>query len=60
MVEEAGNYTVNIYNSVSKATSTHKINGNVVSIDLSNLPVGMYFVEITSENGKVVKKLIKN
>jgi len=60
MVEEAGNYTVNIYNSISKATSTHKINGNVVSIDLSNLPVGMYFVEITSENGKVVKKLIKN
>jgi len=29
------------------------------SIDISSLPAGMYFLEITSENGKAVQKFIK-
>jgi len=29
-------------------------------IDISGLPAGFYFVKITTENGKVTKKVIKH
>jgi hypothetical protein len=29
------------------------------TIDLSNLPTGMYFIRIQTENGAVVRKVVK-
>jgi hypothetical protein len=31
-----------------------------INIDISNLPDGMYFVRITTENGTTTEKIIKN
>jgi hypothetical protein len=35
------------------------LRGGLGGLDISNIPAGMYFVRITTENGVVVKKIIK-
>lgn len=64
-------FTINIYNSVSSTVDNVKVidvNGRVVksfnnnssSYNISDLTSGVYFVEISSDQGKTTKKIIKN
>ncbi len=48
-------FTVHLYNLVGKNMTEAKINGN--SIDVSEVPVGMYFVRLEFEGSNVVKKI---
>jgi hypothetical protein len=38
----------------------NKSEGNQVSIDISTLSTGMYFIEIDTDNGSIIKKIVKN
>ena len=50
------------------AITIYNLNGKIViqaqlidrTLDVSTIPVGMYFMEITTENGRTVQKFIKN
>lgn len=53
--------TVSIYNSVGQQLSTSKLKNvmnNMISIDLSDRPNGIYMTEITNGKEKVVKKIV--
>ncbi len=56
------NFTINIYNAVSSLVMSKQIavNGKVKqTIDVTTLPAGLYMVEVTGNNGTVVRKMIK-
>jgi len=49
---------VTIYNQLGAEVLSETISGTKRTLTLSNLPSGLYFVTITSENRKITKKLI--
>ncbi|MBW2938795.1 T9SS type A sorting domain-containing protein [Aureisphaera sp. CAU 1614] len=49
---------VTIYNQLGRKVLSETISGTEKTLTLSNLPAGLYFVTISSENRKVTKKLI--
>ncbi|MCL2313192.1 MAG: T9SS type A sorting domain-containing protein [Firmicutes bacterium] len=60
---ELGSRNVEIFDAYGrkqKARSEKQIAEDIGTIDISNLPVGIYFVIITTETGKITKKIIKN
>lgn len=60
-VEDLNNATLLLYNSLGQAVMQPvKILGNETTIDVSKLPVGIYFFEITKETGTSRVKWIKN
>jgi uncharacterized protein (TIGR02145 family) len=42
-----------------KILSTLSLNSQYTSIDISNLPVGVYIVKISAESGEVIRKIVK-
>jgi len=53
-------YQVMIYNSIGQLILTHNNQGETAKIYLTNLAIGIYNVKIISEQGVVVKKIIKD
>lgn len=53
--------TASVYDVNGRLISQHNLNGLVgeKSINVASLNAGLYFVELTSDNGKAVKKMIK-
>jgi len=49
---------ITIYNLSGKRVSQQQLIAR--TIDVSAIPVGMYFIEITSESGRTIQKFIKN
>lgn len=59
LISTSRNESIEVYNSVGqKIYSSEKVNYEM-EIDLSNQPEGIYFLRVNSENGTVVKKIIK-
>jgi len=52
--------TVEMINFLGQTVLSQQCNTNELSLDLSNLNNGIYFVRITSENGVAVQKFVKN
>ena len=51
---------VQIYNAIGKCVASAKCKGEPLTIDISSLPAGVYFVNITDGEGrKCVKKVVK-
>jgi hypothetical protein len=53
------NVDCTIYNQVGKIVYQNRVTSDNTSINTENLPVGIYFLELTTNNSKEVKKLIK-
>ncbi len=43
-----------------KIMGVYNITSNDETLNLTNLPKGLYFLNLTGDNGKIVKKIIKN
>ncbi len=57
----SGNVEVKVKNMLGEEVQSFSVNGgSEISIQLSNVPVGVYILEITTEQGNVVKRIIKN
>jgi len=59
----SGNFNIVVYNTLGSVVMTNNIDvtGAVVrTISLENLPTGIYMVEVSGDNGKTSKKVIKN
>jgi len=54
------NYTVDVIDITGRIISSTEMMNNRVSIDISENPVGMYFVRLNSEEGTAVYKVIKD
>ena len=58
---QSKDYTVNIYNHLGQRITTHSFS-NTQSItetfDVSKFAKGIYLIELTTNNGKMTKKLI--
>jgi photosystem II stability/assembly factor-like uncharacterized protein len=52
-------HEINLYNSIGALLMEQKQNKKKISIDLSNYPSGVYFVEIKTDKGNLRKKLMK-
>ncbi|MCL2041514.1 MAG: T9SS type A sorting domain-containing protein [Bacteroidales bacterium] len=52
---------VAIYDVMGRAVSTHilTIHYSLPTLDLSHLPTGVYFLQVTTENGSVTRKVVK-
>lgn len=51
--------SVSIYTSTGQAFGPYNFNAQEVSIDISKVPAGMYFMKITTETQTTTEKLIK-
>ncbi|OQX80553.1 MAG: hypothetical protein B6D61_01820 [Bacteroidetes bacterium 4484_249] len=49
---------LNLLNEIIFENSTETVMGNAVNIDLSNYPVGVYFVRIKANNSEQVRKIV--
>ena len=58
-IEAPGKATINILNTQGQLIETLLINGIICNIDVSNLPKGVYMMELKTEKGIEVKKFIK-
>lgn len=47
---------VSVYNSIGQKVTFNSLNKENTSIDISNLPSGTYFIEVTLNNNKTVKR----
>jgi len=59
----SGNYNVVVFNTIGSAVISQNIdvNGAVVrTINMNELPTGIYMVQVSNENGSTTKKVIKN
>jgi len=59
----AGNYNVVVYNTIGGVVINQNmdVNGAVVrTINMNELPTGIYMVQVSNENGATTKKVIKN
>lgn len=57
---ENGMFTINVYNTVGSLVLSQQAEGNSTeTLDVTNLPAGLYMMEVSGENGKTVRKLIK-
>ena len=53
-------HQVKVFDMLGQAISTYQVKGHSISIDISFLSIGVYFVNITDENGRrCVQKIIK-
>lgn len=53
-------YEVNIYNTVGQMVVSKNVNGESVSLDLSEMPSGLYFIHVVDRNGSSsVRRLLK-
>lgn len=51
---------IEVINTLGQRLATRHVEGSKVTIDIGNLPVGVFFLGITDENGKYcVRKLVK-
>lgn len=58
---QTGNYHINIYSLLGERLKKIRPEGKTTTIDISDLPDGCYFIEVTnSKKEKTSKKLIKN
>ncbi|MBN2730701.1 MAG: T9SS type A sorting domain-containing protein [Bacteroidales bacterium] len=60
---ESGEYNVAIYNTLGSIVSNEVISVNgtsIQTISLENLPMGVYMVEISNDNGSMTQKVVKN
>lgn len=51
--------TVEVYNVLGQLRKTHVHNGGTSTMDLADLPSGIYFLRYTDDNGKVISKQFK-
>jgi hypothetical protein len=58
-IDYTGKATINIFNTQGQLIETLFINNNLSNIDVSNLPCGVYMMELRTEKGNVVKKFMK-
>lgn len=59
----AGNYNVSVYNTIGSLVLNQNMNVNgavIRTINLNDLPNGIYMVQVSNENGSTTKKVIKN
>lgn len=49
---------ISIYNELGRLVLSEEISGTQKTLSVSNLPTGLYFVSVSSENRKITKKLI--
>ncbi|MPN18495.1 hypothetical protein SDC9_165855 [bioreactor metagenome] len=59
----SGNYNVVVFNTIGSVVLNQSmdVNGAVVrTINMNELPTGIYMVQVSNENGSVTKKVIKN
>jgi hypothetical protein len=53
-------HQVKVFDMLGQAISTYQVNGHSITIDISSLSIGVYFVNITDENGqRCVQKIVK-
>lgn len=57
---ERGEYTYEIKNHLGQLITRNDINSDQNKIDLSNQPIGVYFIQVKSEQGILTKKIILN
>jgi hypothetical protein len=55
----AAGLNLDIYNSLGQKVQTVKLHQNVQEINISSLPVGIYFIKIADGTSSSVKKLVK-
>jgi len=59
----SGNYNVVVFNTIGSVVLSQNmdVNGAVVrTINMNELPTGIYMVQVSNENGSTTKKVIKN
>ncbi|MCQ2285788.1 MAG: T9SS type A sorting domain-containing protein [Bacteroidales bacterium] len=55
----SSNETLRVYDMVGKIITSQKVTESTVTIDLTTMPNGIYFIEIRNNSHKVVKKIVK-
>ena len=51
---------VEVYDAYGKLLFTVEVNGNAAALDLTGYAKGIYFVKVTTDNGVVTKRVVKN
>jgi hypothetical protein len=51
---------IKIYNYLGILIGEFEANSNEIEINISNYNSGVYFIEINTENGNNIKRIIKN
>ena len=59
IISTEGNYTVKMLNLSGQIVSEKQV-AETVRIDVKDLPNGIYFIQIATEDGQVVTKFVKN
>ena len=59
LTDNIENTTISIINTVGKIVLTTQAKSYTNMVDLSNLPIGMYFVRVSSQEGLYTQKIIK-
>jgi len=59
-VRSVGLASVEVYNTLGQHVLTTQANGSAATIDLANQPAGLYFINVTDDEGKrCVKKVVR-
>jgi len=56
----SGNSFLILYNCLGSIIMEETLSGSEHILDIKDLPNGVYFITLTSEQGKIIKKIIKN
>lgn len=57
---EKTNRTITLYNSLGKIVKVFKMENDKMEINIAHLASGIYWVELSSKNGTIVKKVVIN
>ena len=58
-IEGKGLLQVCVFNTIGQEIQKHSANGNQITIDLSTQPAGCYFIEVVSEQGCKINKILR-
>ena len=58
-VESDAMQTIELYDGVSRLLNRRTVEGSSCSLDLSALPSGMYYLRVKTDNGTIIKKIVK-
>lgn len=55
---ESGNYTVELININGVVINNYNFTGDMISLDVANIPTGVYIVKVSSEQNSIVQRIV--